>query len=128
MKTAIRPPTKRTRRKEMSIDCKVPMQVFLDLMKPMDDGDMKDFLWEDNETKTKLTPTKDGKSFQDFKYLITGPRRRRSTSSGGCRRRSRLVGCGRGGGWCSGAGGSALPGCICRPRRRSGASARICWR
>ena len=40
MKTAVRPPTKLTRRKELSINLKIPEPVFIELMKPMDDGDM----------------------------------------------------------------------------------------
>ena len=72
MKTVVRPPTKRTRRKVQLIECKVPQDIFVDLMQPMDDGDMKDFAWED-ETKKKLIPTKDGKTFQDFKYTISSP-------------------------------------------------------
>ena len=75
MKTVVRPPTKVSRRKEISIDLKIPEPIFIDLMKPMDTGDMNGFEWEDeaNLGKTKLMPTKDGKSFQEFKYMIMAP-------------------------------------------------------
>jgi hypothetical protein len=72
MKTAVRPPTKRTRRKELAIDQHLPLEIFLDLMKPMDDGDMEGFRWED-ETKTKLTPTKEKATFTEYKYMISKP-------------------------------------------------------
>ena len=72
MRTVIRPPTKSSRRKEMTIDLKVPQEVFVDLMKPMDDGDMEDFEWED-DTKMKLKPTKVGKSLDEYKYTIKAP-------------------------------------------------------
>ena len=51
MKTVVRPPTKRTRRKVQLIECKVPQDIFVDLMQPMDDGDMKDFAWEDETNR-----------------------------------------------------------------------------
>eukprot|EP00966_Prymnesium_polylepis_P124337 2875447-Prymnesium_polylepis.1 len=38
----------------------------------MDDGDMEGSEWED-DTKSKLKPTADGKSFQAFDYKITKP-------------------------------------------------------
>lgn len=72
MKTAVRPPTKRTRRKELTIDLHLPQEIFHDLMKPMDDGDMENFKWED-PAKTKLTPTTDKKTFLQFKYEIKKP-------------------------------------------------------
>jgi hypothetical protein len=72
MKTAVRPPTKRTRRKELVIDLHVPQEVFYDMMKPMDDGDMEGFKWEE-AAKTKLAPTTDTKTFQQFKYEIKKP-------------------------------------------------------
>jgi hypothetical protein len=73
MKTVVRPPTKKTRRKELYLDLKVPMEVFLDLMKPMDTGDMKNFEWKDAE-KTGLVPTDDKrKTFSEYKYTIARP-------------------------------------------------------
>ena len=59
-------------RKELSIDFRMPQDNFVDLMKPMDTGDMENFEWED-EQKKSLVPTKVGKSFNEFKYLISKP-------------------------------------------------------
>lgn len=73
MKTTVRPPTKKTRRKELLIDVRIPQQIFIDLMKPLDSNDVETFEWEDDETKTALKPTKDGKSFQEFNYTINKP-------------------------------------------------------
>ena len=72
MTTVVRPPTKGTRRKEQSINLKIPSQIFVDLMQPMDTGDMAGFEWED-EAKTSLKPTKETKAYQEFKYTIAKP-------------------------------------------------------
>ena len=72
MKTTVRPPTKKTRRKELTIETHLPLPIFLDLMKPMETGEMVGFEWED-EDKTKLVPTKDAKSFLQYKYTIAKP-------------------------------------------------------
>ena len=71
-KTAVRPPTKGTRRKELSIDLRMPLEIFVDLMKPMATNDMENFEWEDEE-KTTLVPTRKGKSFLEYKYMIQKP-------------------------------------------------------
>jgi hypothetical protein len=73
MTTVVRPPTKMTRRKELTIDLKIPMEVFIDLMKPMETGDMEDFEWEGASEKTELKPTKKFKTYHEFKYTIKKP-------------------------------------------------------
>ena len=36
MKTVVRPPTARTRRKEIKIEMKIPLVIFVELMQPLD--------------------------------------------------------------------------------------------
>ena len=72
MRTCVRPPTKRTRRKEQRIETRIPLGVFVDLMQPMETGDMQGFEWA-NASKTKLKPTKDTKSVEHYKYTINMP-------------------------------------------------------
>ena len=72
MRTVVRPPTKKTRRKELVIDMHVPLPTFIDLMNPMDTGDMSGFEWVD-ETKTELKPTADKKTLQEYIYTIKKP-------------------------------------------------------
>lgn len=72
MKKVVRPPTKLTRRKELEINLRIPMEIFVDLMKPMDTGDMENFEWEDAQ-KTKLKPTKTTKGLEHFSYTISKP-------------------------------------------------------
>lgn len=76
MTTVVRPPTKGRRRKEIQMIMKCPMEVFVDLMQPMDSGDMTNFKWED-EAKTKLEPTrkaKTSKGLTEYKYTISKPK------------------------------------------------------
>ena len=72
LKTVVRPPTKLSRRKELTIEIKLPLPIFIDLMKPMDNGDMVEFEWED-EKKEALKPTTDKKSNTEYKYTIAKP-------------------------------------------------------
>ena len=72
LKTVVRPPTKLSRRKELTIEIKLPLPIFIDLMKPMDNGDMAEFEWED-EKKEALKPTTDKKSNTEYKYTIAKP-------------------------------------------------------
>jgi hypothetical protein len=72
MKTAVRPPTARTRRKELSIEMKMPFEIFTDLLKPLKTNDMANFEWL-NEEKTDLKPTKDAKTFWEYDYKCTKP-------------------------------------------------------
>ena len=72
MKTVVRPPTKLTRRKQQTIELKIPMKVFVTLMKPFNDGEMSGFAWQDTE-KTELKPTKESKTFLEYKYTVTKP-------------------------------------------------------
>ena len=67
MKTVVRPPTARSRRKEQMIEVRVPEEIFLDLMRPLETGDMANFEWTSAE-KSALKPTFEGKSFNRFKY------------------------------------------------------------
>lgn len=49
------------------------MEIFVDLMKPMETGDMDNFEWVDAE-KTALKPTKDNrKAFTEYSYTIARP-------------------------------------------------------
>jgi hypothetical protein len=72
MKTVVRPPTKLTRRKQQTIEIKTIEEVFIDLMNPLEDGDASGFEWVDTE-KTALVPTKDAKTFWEYKYEIKKP-------------------------------------------------------
>jgi hypothetical protein len=49
------------------LEMRNPQQIFVDLMKPMDTGDMDKFEWVD-ESKSSLKPTEDKPSYEDFKY------------------------------------------------------------
>ena len=51
MKTAVRPPTARTRRKELVIEQRMPMAIFIELMKPMETGDINNLEWEDTRRR-----------------------------------------------------------------------------
>jgi hypothetical protein len=72
LKTVVRPPTKLSRRKELTTEIKFPLPIFIDLMKPMDNGDMAEFEWED-EKKEALKPTTERKSYTEYKYTIAKP-------------------------------------------------------
>lgn len=72
IKTVVRPPTALTRRKEQIIEVKVPEEIFLDLVRPLENGDMEKFEWMSPE-KSALKPTKEGKSFNQFKYKVSKP-------------------------------------------------------
>ena len=72
MKTVVRPPTKMTRRKQMTFDVKLPVQTFLELVMPFETGDCKDFEWL-NDEKTALKPTQEAKTFTRYKYTIAKP-------------------------------------------------------
>ena len=75
MKTAVRPPTARTRRKELVIEQRMPMAIFIELMKPMETGDINNLEWEDEE-KTALKPTTNEKTFKtmdEYTYVISKP-------------------------------------------------------
>ena len=72
MKTVVRPPTARTRRKEMKIELRMPMQIFLELMAPFNTEDLKGLEWT-SAKKTMLKPTKTGKAFNLFKYSVDKP-------------------------------------------------------
>ena len=56
----------------MKIEERVPVEIFTDLMKPFNDGDLKDLKWTDAD-KTSLKPTKEGKAFDTFKYVVDKP-------------------------------------------------------
>lgn len=51
---------------------KIPMQIFVELMPPLDTGDTEMLEW-DNEAKTNLKPTKVGKRFDLYHCTITKP-------------------------------------------------------
>ena len=72
MKTIVRPPTARTRRKEQEIKIRVPEQIFLELMKPLNDNCMEAFEWVDEE-KSALRPTRCGGTLTEYKYTCKNP-------------------------------------------------------
>ena len=72
MTTVVRPPTARTRRKEIVINTKMPVEIFFDLVHPLESGCVKDFKWTD-EKKTALEPTRKAKTFNEFKYTMDNP-------------------------------------------------------
>ena len=72
MKTAVRPPTRLTRRKQQKLEMRVPQFVFIDLVKLLESGCVAGFEWTD-ETKTALKPTKEKKTFHEFSYTINKP-------------------------------------------------------
>ncbi|KAL1515340.1 hypothetical protein AB1Y20_001971 [Prymnesium parvum] len=72
MKTVVRPPTARTRRKQQTIKAKVPEETFFDLMKPLETGCTQGFEWIDAE-KTRLMPTAEKPSYILFKYTFARP-------------------------------------------------------
>jgi len=69
MKTVVRPPTARTRSKQLKLKFRVPKVIFLDIMRPLESGSIKGFEWTD-EDKTDLKPTDDKKTFYEFKYEV----------------------------------------------------------
>lgn len=72
MTTVVRPPTALTRRKEIKIDVRIPEQIFLELMNPLESGCVTGFKWK-NEAKTSLEPTRDRPTFLEYKYVINKP-------------------------------------------------------
>ena len=72
MTTSVRPPTKLTRRKQQKIELRVPEDIFIELMQPVETGTIPDFKWID-ETKKGLTPTSDRKTFLKYDYTIGKP-------------------------------------------------------
>lgn len=72
MRTLVRPPTSRTRRKQQTIDMKMPEQLFFDFLRPLETGDAAGLTWVDEE-KSALQPTKDKPTYREYKYLITKP-------------------------------------------------------
>ena len=72
MAALVRPPTKNTRRKELKIELRIPEQVFIDLLKPLETGDMADLKWTD-ESKSALEPTSSKKTYDLYKYIATKP-------------------------------------------------------
>ena len=72
MKTVVRPPTKLTRRKQQTIELKIPLKVFVNPMRPFNDGELSGLAWQDTN-KTELKPTKEYKTFLEYKYTVTKP-------------------------------------------------------
>ena len=72
MKTSVRPPTARTQRKELKIEMKMPEIVFLDMMRPFENGSLKGFTWLKADKKA-LKPTKIMPTFKEYKYELTSP-------------------------------------------------------
>ena len=72
MKTVVRPPTAKNRRKELKIEMNLPMECVYDLMKPLETDCVKGFKWM-NETKTQLKPTSETKALRQYKYTIDKP-------------------------------------------------------
>lgn len=72
MRTLVRPPTALTRRKQQTIDMKMPEQLFFDLLRPLETGDAAGLKWVDEE-KSALQPTKDKPTYREYKYTIAKP-------------------------------------------------------
>ena len=72
MPTTVRPPIAVTRRKQQTIETKAPEEIFLDMMKPFETGDMVGFEWVDAE-RTALKPTKETKAYKMYKYMVKKP-------------------------------------------------------
>ena len=72
MKVVVRPPTKRTRRKQININMGLPEPIFMDLMSPLETGDADAFEWTD-EKKTALKPTKETTGLLKYEYTIKKP-------------------------------------------------------
>lgn len=72
MKTVVRPPTARTRRKQLTIQMKIPEEVFIELMSPLESACVAGFEWVD-ESKTKLLPTEEKPTFLRYKYTVSKP-------------------------------------------------------
>ena len=73
MSTTVRPPTAMTRRKQLKIEMKVPEDIFLDMMQPFNDDDMKDFQWITGSERRALQPTKVTQAYKLYKYVIKKP-------------------------------------------------------
>ncbi|KAL1515142.1 hypothetical protein AB1Y20_004203 [Prymnesium parvum] len=56
MKVLVRPPTQKTRRKQVAIKVNTVMEVFLDLVRLLETGDAKDIQWNNSE-RSALKPT-----------------------------------------------------------------------
>ena len=72
MKTAVRPPTKLTRRKQIVIELKVPPQIFFDIMRPFETGELTGLEWVDPE-KSALKPTNEKPTYHEYKYTVSKP-------------------------------------------------------
>jgi hypothetical protein len=72
MTTVIRPPTARTRRKELKIEVKIPEEIFLDLVRPLTTDCVAGFQWTDDK-KAALKPTKTAKTYTMYRYDVTKP-------------------------------------------------------
>ena len=72
MKTVVRPPTARTRRKQQTIELRMPEQIFIDLLKPIDECNIAGMEWS-TEEKLELKPTLDRKTFKEYKYIVKKP-------------------------------------------------------
>jgi hypothetical protein len=72
MAVMVRPPTALTRRKQLTLEVRVPQQTFFDLVQPLETNDIDGFEWLDAK-KSALKPTEVKKSFSLYKYTISKP-------------------------------------------------------
>ena len=72
MAVMVRPPTALTRRKQLTLEIKVPQQIFFDLVQPLETSDVDGFEWLDAQ-KSALKPTEVKKSFSLYKYTLSKP-------------------------------------------------------
>jgi hypothetical protein len=72
MMKLVRPPTAHTRRRQLKVELRVPEQIFLDLLKPLETGEVAGLEWEDDQ-KTHLKPTTEKKTVNRFRYILTKP-------------------------------------------------------
>lgn len=71
MQVAVRPPTKLTRRKQLVIKMAIPQEIFFDLMKSFNTGDLEGLEWD--ESGDTLKATSDRKTYTAFKYSVKSP-------------------------------------------------------
>ncbi|KAL1520429.1 hypothetical protein AB1Y20_022013 [Prymnesium parvum] len=70
MQKMVRPPTSKTRRKQLVIKVNAPEEVFFDVMRPVENGDADGLEWDE---EMRLKPTEERPNFQRYKYLIRKP-------------------------------------------------------
>ena len=73
MRAVVRPPTARTRRKQQEIKQKMPIEVFYEIMSPLESTEVEGFQWLDEATKDALEPTSKTAALTTYKYILNKP-------------------------------------------------------